>query len=108
MDDHGVPRFDPVAASPLTFEPLRLDAFPTFRLGIEAARAGGAAPAVFNAANEEAVALFLDDQIPFGDIPARVNDALTSLGDRPAGDRESLLSADREARIVVRRMAARA
>ena len=60
VPDTGVPRFDPVAAGPLTFEPVRARSFPALRSGIAAGRAGGAAPAVFNAANEVAVAAFLD------------------------------------------------
>ena len=102
VEDAGVPRFDPVAASPLTFEPVRPDAFPTFRLGLEAAAAGGAAPAVYNAANEAAVALFLDAQMPYSEIPTLVQAALTAYGHLPARDRESLLHADREARALVR------
>ncbi|HEX6370801.1 MAG TPA: 1-deoxy-D-xylulose-5-phosphate reductoisomerase, partial [Longimicrobium sp.] len=51
-------RFDPVAAGALTFEAVRTDRFPAFALGVEAGRAGGTAPAVFNAANEVAVAEF--------------------------------------------------
>ena len=60
LPDDGVAPFDPVAASPLTFERVRADDFPALALGMAAGRAGGAAPAVFNAANEQAVALFLE------------------------------------------------
>jgi 1-deoxy-D-xylulose-5-phosphate reductoisomerase len=68
LPDAGVRRFDPVAASPLTFERLQRDRFRAFAAGIEAGRAGGTAPAVFNAANEVAVASFLAGGIPFGRI----------------------------------------
>ncbi|HEX6938704.1 MAG TPA: 1-deoxy-D-xylulose-5-phosphate reductoisomerase, partial [Longimicrobiales bacterium] len=61
----GGTRFDPVAAGALTFEPLDPARFPAFRLGIEAGRYGGVAPAVFNAANEVAVAAFLAGDLPF-------------------------------------------
>jgi 1-deoxy-D-xylulose-5-phosphate reductoisomerase len=99
--DDGVPRFDPVASSPLTFEPVRLDAFPTLRLGLEAARAGGAAPAVFNAANEQAVALFLEGRMTFAQIPAGIHEALARLAGMPAHDKSSLLAADAAARAFI-------
>lgn len=75
LADAGIRRFDPVAASPLTFEPVAHDRFPALRLGLEAGRAGGAAPAVFNAANEAAVEAFLAGRIGFLDV-ARVIDAV--------------------------------
>jgi 1-deoxy-D-xylulose-5-phosphate reductoisomerase len=101
--DEGVPRFDPVAASPLTFEAVRVDAFPALRLGLHAARAGGAAPAVFNAANEQAVALFLAGELGFADIPRCIDAALQRHGAMPAVDKAALLAADAAARAHVRR-----
>ena len=98
IEDWGVPRYDPVAAGSLQFEPVRGDAFPTLALGIEAGRAGGAAPAVFNAANEVAVAAFLDGALTFGQIPERIASALEALADRPGRTLEDLLEADAEAR----------
>lgn len=62
----------------LTFskpDPIR---FPALRLAYEVLRAGGTAPAVFNAANEVAVAAFLADAIPFPEILRRVEDALAA------------------------------
>jgi 1-deoxy-D-xylulose-5-phosphate reductoisomerase len=76
LPDSGVRRFDPVAAGPLTFEPVRPDVFRAFRAGLAAARAGGTAPAVFNAANEIAVAAFLAGRIPFGGIAQTVERVL--------------------------------
>jgi 1-deoxy-D-xylulose-5-phosphate reductoisomerase len=99
--DDGVPRFDPVAASPLTFEAVRLDAFPALRLGLEAARAGGAAPAVFNAANEAAVALFLQGRMQFAGIADGIAEALARLGAMGGKDKASLLAADAAARALV-------
>jgi 1-deoxy-D-xylulose-5-phosphate reductoisomerase len=96
--DTGVPQFDPIASSPLTFEPLGVDRFPAFALGVEAGRRGGAAPAVFNAANEAAVALFLEGRIRFGDIGAAIAGALDALGAEPGDSREAILAADRSAR----------
>ena len=98
IPDTGVPPFDPVELSPLTFERVRGDDFPALGLGVAAGRAGGAAPAVFNAANERAVALFLDGRIAFSDIPRAIAGALDALGAMPGGTREALLAADEAAR----------
>ena len=76
VPDTGVPPYDPVELSPLTFEAVRWDDFPALRLGVEAGRDGGIMPAVFNAANEEAVALFLDGRVTFGGIAEAIEDAM--------------------------------
>ncbi|HET9453843.1 MAG TPA: 1-deoxy-D-xylulose-5-phosphate reductoisomerase [Gemmatimonadaceae bacterium] len=94
--------FDPVALSPLTFEPVRHDAFPTLSLGVSAGRKGGAAPAVFNAANEQAVELFLRGEMTFGQIPAVIGAALDALGSRPSNDKDAILAADAAARAFVK------
>jgi 1-deoxy-D-xylulose-5-phosphate reductoisomerase len=102
--DDGVPTFDPVKLSPMTFEPVDHDRFPALRLGISAGEAGGAAPAVFNAANECAVAAFLGGKIAFADIPRGIASALDKLGGMPAGTREQLLAADSAGRRHVKEM----
>jgi 1-deoxy-D-xylulose-5-phosphate reductoisomerase len=102
VSDTGVPSFDPVTRSPLTFESVRFDDFPALRLGIDAGRRGGAAPAVFNAANEAAVARFLAGTMTFADIPRAIRAALETLGDSPGDSLEALLDADRRARESVR------
>ena len=102
--DDGVPAFDPVKLSPMTFEPVDHQRFPALRLGISAGKAGGAAPAVFNAANECAVAAFLAGKIAFADIPRGIAAALESLKGMPAGTREQLLAADSAARRRVQEM----
>lgn len=104
LADSAMPAFDPVAVSPLTFERVRDEDFPALRLGVAAGRHGGAAPAVFNAANEEAVALFLSGQIQFGDIPRAIDDALAAVGEASSDSREALLAADAAARRRVREM----
>jgi 1-deoxy-D-xylulose-5-phosphate reductoisomerase len=96
--DSGVQAFDPVALSPMTFEPVAHEKFPALKLGIEAGRKGGAAPAVFNAANEQAVSLFLEGRIEFSDIVASIRSALEGLSDLPSATREELLDADARAR----------
>jgi len=102
LPDTGVPPFDPVEMSPLTFERVHDELFPALRLGIRAGREGGTAPAVFNAANEEAVALFLDGRIRFGDIARAIASALDELPQRSASTREALREADQQARKHVR------
>lgn len=101
LADDGLAPFDPVAASPLTFEPVDRSRFPALQLGIDAGLRGGAAPAVYNAANEQAVALFLAGRIRFGDIPRAIAAALDKLGDMPGATREDILSADGAARRQV-------
>jgi 1-deoxy-D-xylulose-5-phosphate reductoisomerase len=91
-------RFDPVAAGPLTFEAVRTDRFPAFALGVEAGRAGGTAPAVFNAANEVAVAEFLAGRAPFGGIARAIADALARWPGGPVRVLDDVRQADAWAR----------
>jgi 1-deoxy-D-xylulose-5-phosphate reductoisomerase len=98
LADTGVESFDPVQSSPLTFEPVRMNDFPALSLGLAAGRAGGLAPAVFNAANEAAVALFLERRIGFQDIARAIHSALDSLESGGSVTRESVLHADAAAR----------
>jgi 1-deoxy-D-xylulose-5-phosphate reductoisomerase len=104
VSDTGVPPFDPVELSPLTFEKVRRDDFPALDLGVQAGRAAGAAPAVFNAANEQAVALFLDGKIRFTDIARAIDSALARHGSAPAGSRDIILAADASARRHVQEL----
>ena len=101
VPDSGVQPFDPVAHSPLTFEKIRSEQFPAFAVGVAAGRRGGAAPAVFNAANEAAVSLFLDGRIRFQSIGAAIASALDALGDLPGDSQEAILAADSSARRFV-------
>ena len=103
--DTGVPPYDPTELSPLTFEKVRWEDFPALRLGIEAGRRGGSQPAVYNAANEEAVAHFLEGRIPFGGISRAIASALEALDGMAGGTLDALRSADRAARTHVREMA---
>lgn len=102
--DTGVPPFDPVELSPLTFEKVRARDFPALELGTQAGRLGGAAPAVFNAANEQAVAFFLEGTIRFADIPRAIESALGRLSDVRSGSREAILDADAAARRHVQEL----
>lgn len=102
VDDTASVPFDPVAFSPLTFERVRHDDFPALRLGVAAGRASGAAPAVFNAANEQAVEIFLKGGMAFGAIPRAIEFAMDELSRSPAESREELQAADAAARALVK------
>jgi 1-deoxy-D-xylulose-5-phosphate reductoisomerase len=102
IEDSGAASFDPVALSPLTFERVRHDDFPALQLGVAAGRTGGAAPAVFNAANEQAVEIFLQGSMAFGDIPRAIAGALDALRDARGDSRAALQAADAAARSFVK------
>ncbi|MCJ7725928.1 MAG: 1-deoxy-D-xylulose-5-phosphate reductoisomerase [Acidimicrobiia bacterium] len=87
-----------LTASDLTFEDPDPIAFPCLRLGYEAGRAGGSAPAVLNAADEVAVRAFLERRIGFTSIAAIVEETLGAVEHRPVVSVEDVLAADREAR----------
>jgi 1-deoxy-D-xylulose-5-phosphate reductoisomerase len=91
---------DLAAVGALTFEPVDLAAFPCLRLAREAAREGGTAPCVLNAANEIAVHAFLAGRLRFLDIPAVIESTLAELGCEPLLSFESLYEADRRARTL--------
>ena len=95
----GVPGLDLVAqGGRLDFEAPDTDAFPCLHLAYDALAAGGAAPAVLNAANEVAVSAFLQRRTAFLSIPAIVEDTLAEMHALPADDLPALLDADARAR----------
>jgi 1-deoxy-D-xylulose-5-phosphate reductoisomerase len=104
LPDTGVRRFDPVAAGPLTFETPRVDVFRALAAGIAAGRAGGTAPAVFNAANEVAVAAFLDRSISLGRISEIIDAVLDRHSPAPATAVEVVREADAWARTRAREL----
>ena len=90
-----------------TFEPLDEEAFPAVRTAKEVGRAGGVLPAIFNAANEEAVLAFHEGRIGFLDILAVVRAVLDGAETRSGPlDRASVLDADRAARAAARALLA--
>jgi 1-deoxy-D-xylulose-5-phosphate reductoisomerase len=103
IDDDGTRSFDPVAAGTLTFEPVDTERFAAFRLGVDAGRVGGTAPAVFNAANEVAVAAFLAGELSFPSIPHVIGAALEAHSTCRADSLDAVLAADAEARANARR-----
>jgi 1-deoxy-D-xylulose-5-phosphate reductoisomerase len=106
IEDPTLRTFDPVATSPLTFEEVDREAFPLFGIGVEAGRAGGLAPAVFNAGNEVAVQAFLRERIPFSGMAGVVEEALTHVSGE-ASRVDEVLEADAEARAIARDAVAR-
>ena len=99
--DSGVGDLDFDALSALTFQKPDFDRFPCLKLAYEAMNAGGAAPCVLNAANEAAVAAFLDGQIKFTDIAKTVAHCLSQDFSDGLGNIENLLAQD----AVTRRQA---
>jgi len=105
VPDTGVRRFDPVAAGTLTFEAVQPERFPAYGVGREAARMGGTAPAMFNAANEVVVQLFLDEQIPFGRISEVLERVVAPGHPGDATSLDDVLAADAEARRLAKEFA---
>jgi 1-deoxy-D-xylulose-5-phosphate reductoisomerase len=91
---------DLAAVGQLGFEAVDLDAFPCLRLAGEAAREGGTAPCVLNAANEIAVHAFLEGRLRFVEIAEVIDRTLAELGSEPVLSFESLYEADRLARAA--------
>ncbi|MBS0612788.1 MAG: 1-deoxy-D-xylulose-5-phosphate reductoisomerase [Proteobacteria bacterium] len=86
----------------LDFEPPDLERFPSLTLARAAARAGGTAPALLNAANEVAVQAFLDRRLNFTGIAAVIDRVLQQLVSRPAQTLGDVLDADVQARHLAR------
>ncbi len=97
------PRLDLAALGRLTFEPPDPDRFPALRLGRAALEEGGAAPIILNAANEIAVAAFLDGAIGFLDIAAVVEESLIALERHPIATLDDIYGTDSAARDMARR-----
>jgi 1-deoxy-D-xylulose-5-phosphate reductoisomerase len=96
--DVDLPQLDLAAVGALTFEAPDPGTFACLRLALEAGEAGGTAPCVLNAADEVAVAAFLDGQIPFTGIPAVIERVLEEMPARPVTHFDDLFATDAEAR----------
>ena len=96
--DSGVGELDFGALSALTFQKPDFDRFPCLKLAYQAMNAGGAAPCVLNAANEVAVAAFLDKRIKFTDIAKVVAHCLAQDFSDSHHDIEGLLAQDAQTR----------
>ena len=95
-----IPALD-LTAGPLEFFQPDVETFRLLALAREAGERGGTFPCAFNAANEVAVAAFLEGRIGFLDIAALVEEALAHTDGSPARDLEELQEADRRARELV-------
>jgi 1-deoxy-D-xylulose-5-phosphate reductoisomerase len=96
--DAGVAPLNLTQLAGLSFTEPNVNQFPCLSLAFAAAKAGGTAPAVLNAANEVAVAAFLDDGLPYLSIPNVVEHCLNSLSPVAADSLETILEADALAR----------
>lgn len=94
----GVAPLDLFAIGRFHFERPDLQRFPCLRLAAEAFAAGGTAPAVLNAANEVAVAAFLEGRLCFADIPVIIERTLTATDVVPADSFDTIFAKDAEAR----------
>ena len=96
----GVAPLNLTQLASLHFSEPELARFPCLALAFAAAKAGGAAPTVINAANEVAVAAFLDAGLPYLQIPAVVEKTLNAIALTNADSLEDILSMDTQARKV--------
>jgi 1-deoxy-D-xylulose-5-phosphate reductoisomerase len=92
-----------LAGLTLAFEAPDAEAFPLLALGRRAGELGGTYPCAYNAANEVAVAAFLNERLPFLGIAAVVEETLAAVDGAPASELEDLVGADREARRLAER-----
>jgi len=103
----GVPWLDLARIGNLTFETPDTQRFPCLKLAYQALAGGVAAPAILNAANEEAVAAFLDRRIPYLGIAATLARVLDAMPDTHAGSLDDLEAIDAHARVAARAAIAR-
>jgi 1-deoxy-D-xylulose-5-phosphate reductoisomerase len=95
-----LPPLDLTAISRLHFEAPDLERFPCIPLAYRALTEGGTLPAALNAANEAAVSAFIDQRIDLTEIPQVVETVMNNHKNQPARDIETILAADRAARIA--------
>lgn len=96
--DSGVSALDLMKIARLDFEAPDMVRFPCLRLAYEALKRGDTAPAILNAANEVAVAAFLEQNISFMDIPRMIEAVLASADILPVSTLDSVIAADAAAR----------
>jgi len=101
--DTPVPSLDLAAGLTLAFEAPDLEAFPLLHLAREAGLQGGTYPCAYNAANEVAVAAFLEERIGFPDIAATVAETLGQVDGVAAWSLDELIEADVQARSIAAR-----
>jgi 1-deoxy-D-xylulose-5-phosphate reductoisomerase len=105
--DAGVPALDLFRIGSLGFEQPDFERFPALGLAYSALKSGGAAPAMLNAANEVAVAAFLEGRLPFLQITTVIEETLNALGAAPLRTLEEVLAADARGRARATQIVAR-
>jgi 1-deoxy-D-xylulose-5-phosphate reductoisomerase len=103
-----VPQLDFASGLTLEFDAPDLETFPLLGLARRAGEQGGTYPCAFNAANEVAVAAFLEGRLPFLGVAETVEETLAAVDGGPARDPNELFEADAEARRLAERTAAAA
>ena len=98
-----IPALDLAAGLTLEFEAPDIATFPLLALAREAGERGGTNPCAYNAANEVAVAAFLDGSLPFLAIAEVVGETLAAIDGAPARDLDELVEADTAARALAQR-----
>jgi 1-deoxy-D-xylulose-5-phosphate reductoisomerase len=106
--DAAIPGMDFAKAMTLELGPPDLDRFPCLALAYRALAAGGTAPAALNAANEVAVAAFLDDRTTFNSIPQTIEEVLDTEEAASVRSLDDVIDADRRARERARQVLAQA
>ena len=102
--DAGVQPLDFSELAGLEFEAPDTERFPALRLAFEAQRTGGTAPAILNAANEVAVAAFLDGSVAFLQLIQVVEETLSRAKISHAADLPTIIDADTEARQIAKQL----
>ena len=102
--ESGVSELDFSALAGLEFEEPDFDHLPCLRLGFEAAKEGGTTPTVLNAANEVAVAAFLNREVSFTDIPEIIERTLADMPRKNAALLATVLEVDSQSRQVARQV----
>jgi 1-deoxy-D-xylulose-5-phosphate reductoisomerase len=102
--DSGVAPLDIFAVRQMDFEQPNLERFPCLRLAYQAIKAGGIMPTVLNAANEIAVAAFLDAKIRFTDIAVTIEKTMQEFSPTSADTLEIVLATDQKARAVAQQV----
>lgn len=97
-------RLDFIKIEQLTFEEPDMETFKGLKLGYQAGKIGGSMPTVYNAANEWAVARFLEDKISFTDIPAMINEAMNNHKPVPEPTLNEILNIEEETYDFLRRI----
>jgi len=102
--ESGVASLNIFDVARLDFEEPDFSRFPCLRLAYEAMEAGGTAPAILNAANEVAVAAFLEERLAFLDIPRVIETTLARVAHRSADSLDTVLADDEAARRLAREL----